>query len=82
MDSTGDKPKAPSELRCYAFVDLEGNIDLDSFATTTYDVRQNVLKGIMGWRFEYPDRYNHDEEWENYSKHGRIVFLKLSFEYA
>ncbi len=66
------------ELPCYAFLDSNGKIDIDSIAETEDLVRWKVLQGSMGWRFEYPERYDQDKEWERLLNFGRVVPVSVS----
>lgn len=66
--------------RGYAFLDSDGTIDLDSVAETEAEVRRKVLEESMGWRFEHPDRYSHEDEWERMLQYGKVVPVYVSEE--
>lgn len=57
----------------YAFLESNGTIDLDSIAETEDAVRWKMLEASMGWRFEHPERYDRDEEWNRLLAYGRVV---------
>ena len=56
----------------------DGSLDLDSIAETVADVRLSVLETGMGWRFEHPDRYSHDEAWARALQYGRVVWVEIT----
>ena len=33
---------------------------------------------VMGWRYEHPDRYSHDESWNRILEHGEVVKVAVS----
>lgn len=76
------KGEASASCHCYAFLDSRGEIDLDSIAETEDDAKLKTLEGVMGWRFQYPDRYDQDEAWNNILKYGKIVAVSVSVKYA
>ena len=63
---------------CYAYRELNGEIDLDSISDTPENVRLKYLEMCMGWRFTHPDRYNHDEEWQRLLTYGSVVPVRVS----
>ena len=82
MTTENGQLSAPSASRCYAFLESNGTIDLDSIAETEDAVRWKVLEGSMGWQFEYPERYSRDEEWQRLLAYGKVVSVSVSVEYA
>lgn len=82
MSNENGQSSAPSASRCYAFLEANGTVDLDSIAETEDAVRWKMLEGSMGWRFEYPERYNRDEEWQRLLTFGKVVTVSVSVEYA
>lgn len=64
-------------IECFAFIEASGQIDLDSLAETEEIVKYKVLEGAMGWRFEYPERYNHEEEWVRLQAFGKVVKVRV-----
>ena len=59
-------------IQCYAFVHDGGEIDIDTLHATAEGAKMKMLEGSMGWRFEYPDRYSHEEHWSMLLMHGEI----------
>lgn len=82
QDAKTDDAGASREIRCYAFLDDKEGVLLDSVAESEDAVKRQMVSMFMGWRFEYPDRYSHDEEWLRLQKYGRIVPVRVSVEYA
>ena len=64
-------------IECFAFMETNGQIDLDSLAEDEEQVKFKVLEGAMGWRFEYPDRYNREEEWVRLQAFGKVVKVRV-----
>lgn len=62
---------------CFAFMESNGQIDLDSLADTEEKVKYKMLEGTMGWRFEHPERYNPEEEWVRLRSYGKIVKVRV-----
>jgi len=76
--SRGAVPEMPEKaVTCYAFIESNGSLDLDSIAETEDAVRQKMLAGSMGWRFENPERYSHDEAWQRLLVCGRVVQVSV-----
>jgi hypothetical protein len=69
-----DEPSVMStSCTCYAFQENSGAIDIESVAASPEQVRAQMLQACLGWRFEYPDRYSHDETWAAMLKTGTVV---------
>ena len=64
---------ASSAVHCYAFREHSGEIDLDAISETPDNVRLKYLTSCMGWRFQHPDRYSQDEEWQRVLTFGSVV---------
>lgn len=67
-------------MECFAFVHSSGEIDIDTLHNTEEGAKLKMLEGSMGWRFEYPERYSHEEHWEMLQKHGEIKAVQVSFK--
>lgn len=65
------------DLACYGFVEHSGAILLHSLGESPEMVRENMLENCLGWRYEHPDRYNHDESWQRLLKTGEVVELEV-----
>lgn len=74
MSNSGD----PDETLFYAWREISGELDLDSISDTQDGVRIKGLKSSMGWRFDHPERYDHDEEWTSLLKFGNVVPVMVS----
>ena len=55
-------------------------LDLESIAETPELVRDRYLRESMGWQFDYPERYNQDEEWERVLNYGQVVKVLIMEE--
>lgn len=66
------------KANAYAFLDRNGEVDLDSIAETQDGVRLRCLRESMGWRFDHPDRYSHEKEWERLLTYGSVVPICVS----
>lgn len=66
-----------NDLHCYAWRETDGTVDVDTISDTPDNVRLKYLEMCMGWRFEHPDRYNQDEEWERSQAYGSIVQVSV-----
>lgn len=64
--------------KAFAYQNDDGSLDLDSIAETVEGVRDRFLEEGMGWRYEYPDRYNHDEAWARALEYGRVVQVDIT----
>lgn len=62
---------------CYAFRGGNG-VDIDSISETPDGVRDRMLEGVMGWRYQYPDRYPHEEAWQRILKTGTVVNVSVT----
>lgn len=69
-----------SDLKCFAFVHNDGTIDIDSLGDSEDDVRRKVLEDSLGWRYEHPDRWSHDEEWQRLLLFGSVRAVVVSLE--
>jgi len=72
-------PENNAETSCYVYVDDDG-IDIDSAGESIEHVKQNMIKETMGWRYEYPDKYSHDEEWQRLLKYGSVKKAKITVD--
>lgn len=61
----------------YAFRYGSGQIECDSVAESPAAVRERMLRDHMGWRYEQPKRYSHDEKWENLLTYGSVVPVSI-----
>jgi len=55
-----------------------GEIDCDSVGESPVVVRERMLKEYMGWRYEHPERYPHNEKWNELKAFGAIVPVSIS----
>jgi len=69
------RKRSSTEANCWAFRESNGDIDIDSASETPEGVRLKCLQMCMGWRFDHPDRYPHEEEWAKLLKLGSVVPL-------
>lgn len=51
---------------------------LESIGETPGIVRDRMLEGVMGWRYEHPDRYPHDEAWQRILETGTVVKVSVT----
>ena len=65
-------------VTAYAFVDLDGKIDIDSVGESPERVRENVLKACMGWQYSHPENYSREEEWKNRGAFGSVRAVAVS----
>lgn len=62
---------------CYAYRELNGEIDLDSISDTPENVRWKYLEMSMAWKFNYPDLYDQDTEWARLLAYGSVVPVRV-----
>lgn len=62
----------------YAFREHSGRIDLESIAESPEHVRDQMIRGVMGWRYDHPDRYDHDDMWNAICTTGEVVRVSIS----
>jgi hypothetical protein len=80
MSSENCQSSAPSASRGYVFAWDDHGLDLDSISDSVENVRLKVLSETMGWRFNHPDRYSHDEEWQRLLIYGKVVSVLVSVD--
>jgi hypothetical protein len=81
MSKTPDSV-ARSSSRCYAFLLLDGTIDLDSIGESEEAVRWNMIEQSMGWRFNHPERYDREKEWQRLLAFGKVIPVLVCIESA
>jgi hypothetical protein len=63
-------------LHCYAFVDSDGTIDLESLSETEDGVKKRVLEDFVESRWDYGDG-NLESIWLNILKHGKVTPVSI-----
>lgn len=58
----------------YAFQDDQGICNIQD---TAEEVRDSMLRDVMGWRYSQPNYYSKDEAWERLLKHGKVVKVRI-----
>lgn len=61
----------------YAYVESDGEINLDSIADNVEEVKERCLEQWLGWRYAYTDMYDRDESWLEYSAGGQIMPITI-----
>ena len=62
------------------FQESTGELDFDSSGETPEHVRDRMLEGFLGWRYDHPDRYSHDDAWAKILKTGSVVRVVIGNE--
>lgn len=65
-------------ILCYAFRESSGSVEIASVGETPAVVRERMLEACLGWRYKYPYRYSHDDEWTEILKSGEVVRVSVS----
>ena len=68
----------PDAINGFAFVYHEDGLDLDTISDSIDNVRIKCLQSTMGWRFNHPDLYSHDEKWNRLLTYGKVVAVKVA----
>ena len=68
-----------SEIKCFAWQENDGTIDLDSISETIEGVRIKCLQQQMGWRF-HDGACSRHEAWKIRQKYGHVVKVIVSFK--
>lgn len=62
----------------YAFLQFDGDLDLDSISESFDASKWKMIENSMGWRFNHPERYSRDEQWERLRQYGKIVAVEVT----
>ena len=73
-----EPPTPTGACDCYAFRESRGVLDIESIGETPDIVRDRMLEGVMGWRYEHPDRYPHEEKWQRILETGTVVKVSVT----
>ena len=67
-----------TETTAFAFQSTSGEIDIDSVSESVDRLKEKMLPEVMGWRYDYPERYSRETAWERVLETGTIVQVTVA----